>query len=277
MPLIEKIIWQIESHLARPLTLSQLARLCGVSKYHMTRSFQEATGLAPMAYLRARRLSQAAEALSKGNQDILTIALEAQYQSHEAFTRAFSQYFGELPSNVKRAKTAKGLVLMRKITMDQDLIVDIAPPRLIDQPEFQVIGLGVESSVQDTSNIPQLWQQLNALNTPEDWAKVTCTYGVCIDFDENGRFRYVAGLSPAEIDAQTRELEIITVPSGKYAVFTHKGHISEIGKSTYTVWNKALPDSGLTAIDGPNFERYDNRFDAQTGLGEVEIWIPVEL
>jgi predicted transcriptional regulator YdeE len=36
--------------------------------------------------------------------------------------------------------------------------------------------------------------------------------------------------------------------------------------------------AGVEVSDGaPDFERYDKRFDPQTGEGEIEIWVPVSL
>ena len=50
--------------------------------------------MSPMAYVRARRLSDAARALIAGAPDILRLALDSGYASHEAFSRAFKSQFG---------------------------------------------------------------------------------------------------------------------------------------------------------------------------------------
>ncbi|MGE5157753.1 MAG: helix-turn-helix domain-containing protein [Gemmatimonas sp.] len=66
----------------------------------MVRAFAAATGFSVMRYVRARRLSEAARALARGAPDILSLALEADYGSHEAFTRAFRDHFGMTPEAV---------------------------------------------------------------------------------------------------------------------------------------------------------------------------------
>jgi len=53
------------------------------------------------------------------------------------------------------------------------------------------------------------------------------------------------------------------------------GHISGIRGTWATIWNKALPESGYQLADAPDFERYDENFDPRTGMGGVEIWIPI--
>ena len=65
-------------------------------------------------------------------------------------------------------------------------------------------------------------------------------------------------------------------PKQKYAVFTHRDHISTIRRTVNTIWNHWLPASGLKAADAPNFERYDENFDPLTGDGGLEIWMPVK-
>jgi AraC family transcriptional regulator len=37
-----------------------------------------------------------------------------------------------------------------------------------------------------------------------------------------------------------------------------------------------LPDSGVKPFEGANLERYGKEFNPVTGMGGVEIWIPVE-
>ena len=48
-----------------------------------------------------RRLSEAARVLANGSPDILTVALDFGYGSHEAFTRAFRDQFGMTPESVR--------------------------------------------------------------------------------------------------------------------------------------------------------------------------------
>src|SRR5260370_11939168 len=99
----QKALWFIESHLARELSLDQIAGVGGISRFHMVRAFAAATGLSVMRYVRARRLSDAARALASGAPDILTLGLDADYGSHEAFTRAFRDHFWMTPAAVRRS------------------------------------------------------------------------------------------------------------------------------------------------------------------------------
>ncbi len=228
-----------------------------------------------MAYLRARRLSAAAEALGTGNEEILTIALDAQYGSHEAFTRAFASYFGFLPSSVRTARSTQSLILMEPLEMKKSLLVDVAAPEIRERDAFHVVGCSIRCTFEDISSIPSLWQTFNERANEVPYSAGNAAYGVCCDADEAGWFRYVAGLeTTAAVDIPSG-MDSVSVPAGRYAVFTHSGHIADLPKTVYTIWNKALPDAALKPREAPDFELYDERFDASTGRGGVEIWIPV--
>lgn len=94
MRFVGKVIWYIETNFRKGVGLEEIAEACGVSRFHMCRGFAAATGYPVMDYLRGRRLTEAARQLAAGAPNILEVALDAGYGSHEAFTRAFRDRFG---------------------------------------------------------------------------------------------------------------------------------------------------------------------------------------
>lgn len=275
MSIPDKAIWLIETQMGRALDLSALSAACAVSPYHLSRTFRFSTGMSPMAYLRARRLSHAAEQLVRGNDDILSIALDAQYGSHEAFTRAFVSCFGVPPSTVRQARSIKNLKLLEPIEMDKSRFVNVAKPELKDIFMFEIVGLGTHCTFDNISSIRPLWQAFNQREDEVENVPNAAGYGVCHGADKEGNFSYLAGVEAKNQSAIPSGMERLSIPAGKYAVFVHEGHISDIGNTVYTIWNKALPDLGLTLRQAPDFEKYDKRFDGKTGRGLVEIYIPV--
>ena len=136
--------------------------------------------------------------------------------------------------------------------------------------------MGLDCTFEDNAGIPSVWQQFVRREGEIENADLGAGYGLCCNADEAGRFRYVAAVGVRGTGDVPDGMEAVDVPAQRYAVFTHSGHISDIKKTVYTVWNKALPDAGLTPARSPDFELYDKRFDPETGRGIVEIWIPVE-
>ena len=271
----QKALWYVESHLADALSLDDIAAIGGVSRFHMVRSFAAATGFSVMRYVRARRLTEAARALAGGAPDILTLALEADYGSHEAFTRAFRDHFGVTPELVRASTCLDKLELQEPIVMDSTTLDKLQAPRFETGKPFLVAGIGERYSCESSAAIPGQWQRFHQSvdHIPGRIGKVA--YGVCCNADDAGNFDYIAGVEVSDFSDLPREFTGIRIPAQKYAVFSHRDHISGIRRTVNTIWNHWLPSSGLKAADAPNFERYDETFDSSTGNGGLEIWIPV--
>src|ERR1700721_3007271 len=150
-----KALWFIESHLAHELTLDDISDVAGISRFHMVRAFAAATGLSVMRYVRARRLSEAARALASGAPDILVLALEADYGSHEAFTRAFRDHFGVTPEAVRGLKRLDNLRLQEPIVMDSTIIDNLQAPRFQTGKPLLIAGLGERITWESGAGIPR--------------------------------------------------------------------------------------------------------------------------
>jgi AraC family transcriptional regulator len=272
----QKALWFIEGHLAGPLTLDDIADVAGVSRFHLMRAFAAATGFSVMRYVRARRLSEAARALAAGAPDILQVALDAEYGSHEAFTRAFRDHFGITPEVVRATTCLDKLKLQEPILMDSTAFEKIAPPRFETGKPMLVAGISERIHCENGAVIPGQWHRFHQTidNVPARIGKVE--YGVCCNGDDAGNFDYIAGVEVADFSDLPREFGRVRIPAQKYAVFTHSDHISTIRRTINTIWNHWLPASGHEVADAPNFERYDERFDPVTGDGGLEIWVPIK-
>jgi AraC family transcriptional regulator len=273
----QKALWFIESHLADELSLDGIADVAGISRFHMVRAFAAATGFPVMRYVRARRLSEAARALANGAPDILTLALEADYGSHEAFTRAFRDHFGVTPEAVRDAACADKLRLQEPIMMDSTRTETLPAPRFETGKAMLIAGVGERYNHGNggAAGIPSQWQRFH-----QKVGEIPCrvgqvAYGVCCNGDDSGNFDYIAGVEVSDFSDLPREFSRVRIPQQKYAVFTHGEHISTIRRTVNTIWNHWLPASGLCVADAPNFERYDETFDSGTGNGGLEIWVPV--
>lgn len=93
----EQIKAYIGEHLNEPVTLNDIAKAIGYSKFHTSRIFKEDMGLPLFEYIRRERLTASAFALRSGNERVLDIALDFMFDSHESFTRAFANSFGITP------------------------------------------------------------------------------------------------------------------------------------------------------------------------------------
>lgn len=272
---VEKAIWFIEGHFAQPLDLDEIARSGGLSRFHMSRAFVVATGRPVIGYLRARRLTEAARTLAGGAPDILSVALEAGYGSHEAFTRAFRDQFGITPEQVRAARDLDPLNLVEPLVLDSSLRTDLAPPRIEQGRALLIAGLSGRYGCEGPGGIPAQWQRFNEHfgHIPGQIGDVA--YGLCLNGDDLGNFDYVSGVEVADFSDLPEGFVSARVPPHLYAVFRHAEHISTIRRTMHTIYTQWLPASDYEAADAPFFERYGPEFDARTGEGGLEAWIPV--
>ena len=211
----QKALWFIESHLAGELTLDEIAGVGGVSRFHMVRAFVAATGLPVMRYVRARRLSEAARALAGGAPDILNVALDADYGSHEAFTRAFRDHFGVTPEAVRSSACLDNLRLQEPILMNSTLTDNLQPPRFETGKPMLVAGIGERYNHENGAGIPGQWQRFNQSveNIPGRVGQVA--YGVCCNGDDAGNFDYISGVEVSDFSDLPREFSRVRIPEAE--------------------------------------------------------------
>lgn len=107
----EQIKKYISEHLNEPVTLNDIAKAVGYSKFHTSRIFKEETGLSIFEYIRHERLTASAFALRGRNEKVLDIALDFMFDSHEGFTRAFANGFGITPKKFAEYPSPDGWII----------------------------------------------------------------------------------------------------------------------------------------------------------------------
>lgn len=86
----------LAANLSRKVSLDDLSRVAHVSRYHLLRVFQAATGLPPHAYQNQLRVDLGKRLLAAG-MSISRAATEAGFADQSHFSRVFKQYTGATP------------------------------------------------------------------------------------------------------------------------------------------------------------------------------------
>ena len=275
MNAVGKAIWFIETHFSENVSLDDIAKSAGVSRYHVVHAFSFATGCSIMSYVRGRRLTEAARSLANGAPDILAVAVEAGYGSREAFTRAFREQFAVTPEMVRAQRHLCNLKLVEPIKLEETFIENLKPARFENGKPLLIAGLAERYTWETSKAIPAQWQRFvpHLNNMPNQIGNAT--FGVSYNGDDEGNFDYIAGTEVADFSDLPAAFGRLRLGPRKYAVFAHREHISTIRRTVNTIWNKWLPESGHEVADAPSFERFGEAFDFQTGMGGFEIWIPI--
>lgn len=103
--MLRNILAYIDEHIYEKISLNVLAELVGYSPFYFSKLFSDAMGMPVTGYIRIRKLQYAIVSLLEGYK-VLDVAILYAFDSHEGFTRAFTQLFGSTPSTVRRYLTS---------------------------------------------------------------------------------------------------------------------------------------------------------------------------
>ncbi|MCM4079058.1 helix-turn-helix transcriptional regulator [Paractinoplanes hotanensis] len=88
----------IDRNSAAPLTLSGLAALGGMSRFHLVRAFRAAYGETPMRYVSRRRIARAQDLLRHANLTVTEVCMAVGFSSLGSFSSRFTELVGESPT-----------------------------------------------------------------------------------------------------------------------------------------------------------------------------------
>lgn len=98
---VQRAIAFIEGHLPTPLSLDQVAREAGMSRFHFCRRFKRATGLTFREFLARRRIARAIELLRERNCSVTEVYLDVGFKDISHFARVFRRLTGKRPSSFR--------------------------------------------------------------------------------------------------------------------------------------------------------------------------------
>ncbi|HEY2534925.1 MAG TPA: AraC family transcriptional regulator [Xanthobacteraceae bacterium] len=99
---LSRVLDFIEANLQGDLTITRLAAIACLSRFHFARAFKTATGQSPHRYVCMKRLARAKAMLMKGESSLMHVALALGFSGQTNFTRAFRQLTGQTPGQYRR-------------------------------------------------------------------------------------------------------------------------------------------------------------------------------
>lgn len=292
---MQRTLETIERRLVEPLSIDALAHAAGLSRWHFQRIFHAMVGYPVGSYIRRRRLAEASERLRASARTILDVALDFQFESHEAFTRAFKAEMAVTPSAWRRhaLRARQGLA---PVVLNSDLIRHRyrhmhLTPEILTLPTRTFAGLParfIMPSSPDANNlqvIPELWSRFipRIRELAPAMVEPHVVYGLSDTPDALGETKtrpdegfYLAAVQVASNAELPRGMVKWTSPGGTFARFLHRGSVQKIGATFGYIYGKWLPESGFVSGQGPDVERMDDRFDAASETSVFEILVPVK-
>ena len=262
----------IEAHIDDELNISDIAAQAYVSEFHFQRIFSVLCGLTVGEYIRCRRLTIAAQELSRGAR-VTDTALKYGYDSPDSFSRAFSRFHGVAPSAAKEQNVSlKSFAPLHiKLSLEGGTMLEYS---ITEKAAFTVIGRSKRFSTETSyQEIPQFW--LEFLNS-EDRRHICGVYGICLDGDGRN-FEYLIADDHKPCKEYPDGFVTRTIPAGTWAVFPCRGALPEALQSVNTaIWKEWLPTLREYRLSGNyNIELYTPAAEKPED-NYSEIWVPIE-
>ena len=96
---VKTILLYMNMNFKKPITLEELAELCGVTKFHLTREFKRYTGSTVFGYINTLKCKHA-EGLILQGMGIANAAFESGFESTSYFSRTYKKLYGQAPSRL---------------------------------------------------------------------------------------------------------------------------------------------------------------------------------
>lgn len=263
--------------------LDEVAQIATFSPYHFHRIFMLVVGDNFANFMRKRRLEWAAMTLLNTKRRILDISLDVGYETQESFARAFKAHFDVAPGKFRnKVRKPEDAFLGLKSAFEIQ-IGELMKPEIIERDSFELVGVQKDYDAPDFAGAFEQWQNFlsrkDEINTPNQ----NCFYGLAISpaktrmkNDCSGIFQYLSAFESAGEETLPDGMVKLVLPPQKYAKYTFKGPVSGFQAFIMNVWTHYLPESGLEAIESPEIEVYDERFDVDSHESEMDYLIPVK-
>ncbi|MGE7887188.1 AraC family transcriptional regulator [Bacillus cereus] len=281
---IYKVQDYIESHIDDPLSIEELAEVAGFSKFHFHRIFKGIVDEPLSRYVNRLKLERATHLLTyRTDMTITDIAYHFGFTDSAVFSRAFKSHYGISPSqyrndNSKNCKDVRGIPQYNECKKVRGN-VEIVTVDDINVAYIRHTGTYEELTIAFPQMIEKLFHYAAKQNYHvfED-AKVLTIYHDHHEFTEDHHLRTSLCITiPDESAAETNDIGIMVIPSGKYAV----GHF-EIFQDEYKgawdfLYGEWLPNSGYKPRDLYPFEMYKNDPKQHPENKHiVDIYVPIE-
>lgn len=255
-----RVLDHIDGHLDGDLSLSALAGVASWSAFHFHRAFSALTGMTVHRYVQLSRFKRAAwQAAFRPDASLTDIALDAGYESPDAFARAFRQRLGQSPSAFRDApdwrvwaSAWQELDQVRRFHMPQAHRLDDV--RIVDLAPVPVACL---SHVGDPARIGESvrrfidWRRAKGLSPSR-----SATWNVLHDDPETTApevFRLDICATCDDVGSNDAGVVAATIDGGRCAVLRHTGADALLGNAIRFLYAEWLASSGEEPRDAPLF------------------------
>jgi len=275
----------IDSNLEGDLSLDNLCKISLLSKFHFHRLFSAQYKISLSAYIKQLRMKRASYQLAfRLERKVIDIALQAGFESSEAFSRAFKKSIGQSPSEFRRSPD------WQPWHEKHQLINQLRDQKMPSQPRNYSVDIvefkQIKIAVLEHRGAPNLIG--NSIRKFIEWRKknklppsISRTFNLVYDdpnLTQAEDYRFDIGAS-IKSDVSDSEFGIITkiIPEGRCAVIRHLGADNNIEQPINYLYGEWLSQSDNELRDFPLFfERVSFYPDVPENEMIIDIYLPLK-
>ena len=226
----------MEQNLPNELNIEKIAEIAALSPFYYPRIFGAMCGMTVGEYIRARRMTLAAQELACSDRRVIDIALKYGYDSPDSFAKAFQRFHGISPAQARESGVSlrSFAPLHIKITLEGGSMLDY---QIVEKAPFTVAGIKKRFSAETSySEVPAFWDEWMT-----DRKGLKGMFGICSDMDGKTFDYWIADLYEPwkEIPAGCGTFQ---VPGGLWALFLCRGPLPDSMQRVNTqIWSEWLP------------------------------------
>lgn len=292
---MQKVQDYIEQHIDQPMSMDELAKAAGFSKYHFSRIFQSLLHESPAQYVNRIRMEYALFLLAhRTDKNMTDIAFELGFTDSAVFSRAFKNFFGMSPREYRQeySTNCKDSFLLSEYNKNTarkewtDNLFPVTGQITIESMEEKQLAYVRHTGTYETlaeeyaGLLQKLFlhaQQQQLLVDDKNW--ILAIYHDNPEFGEESQFRTSLCLTIPE-GKQVQEdgvLGSMKLEGGLYAV----GHFTIFPDQYGDAWNymyrEWLTCSGYVPRNSYPFEVYrNNPNEEENHINKVDIYVPIE-
>lgn len=256
------------------IQIQDLEECSNFSYRNLQRIFKAYYGETLGAYISRIKIENSARLLIFSSEEVKLIAEKVGYSDVQAYSKAFKKHFGTSPASFRNRK---GELFESVETKDnnmpffEDRIEELSPKKVI----YKRVKADYYSN-----EIEKLWDELfketkhiidKAVSIGIIWdepklsEKITFDYDACLVLEN-------------DIKIVDQKFKIKTIPTQKYAVFTHFGSYNSIGTTYDKIFNNWIINSKNEVSEMPFLEFYTKHESntENTNEYETEIYVPLK-
>ncbi|MHA1884296.1 MAG: GyrI-like domain-containing protein [Promethearchaeota archaeon] len=153
-------------------------------------------------------------------------------------------------------------------------------PVFVDKEEFQIIGIE-DIGKRESRNTAAIWAKFQQEITAVSSRDSSHGLGIRIvteELQKKGEECYIVSNEVSSTDIVPEGMISETIPAQKYAVFTHLGRLNNIGETYSYIYGDWVQNN--TRYERvpfvAEFEWYDQRFNVNSDVSELDLYIPVQ-